>query len=341
MYTVVDFHQDVYADVFCGDGFPDWTIPPPLPTPMSDCPNWGTEYLGDLAVQAAFDRFWASGSTVQTAYGKLWDMMAARYASRPGVIGFEPFNEPGWGSADMATFEATTLTTFYGAMATSLHAAAPDALVFFDGTGIDGVTLMTSLSLPSGSGLVFAPHYYQDAALTASPPATGRVQSDLRQWMLQGNQWNVPVLVGEFGASNPTPGVEAYLEAHYDALDALSLSGTQWEYSVSTELWNGENLSLVAADGTENPMAQAILRPYPRAVAGDAISFAYDASSGAATLQYTPSSGVSEVAVPARAYPAGYDVQVTGGCADTSQSGVLLVQASPGAVSVQLKITAR
>jgi len=341
MLTVVDFHQDVYADVFCGDGFPDWTLTPPYPAPHDDCPNWGGEYLGDPSVQAAYDAFWATGSPVRTAYGALWDMMATRYAARPGVIGFEPFNEPGWGSADMATWEATTLTTFYGQMTASLHAAAPDALVFFDATGVDGVTAQTSLGLPAGSGLVFAPHYYQYAALGGTAPDSDLVPVSLRDWSNVGAGWGVPSFLGEFGASNPTPDVAAYLSAHFDALDALGMSGTEWEYSVATEMWNGEDLSLVAADGTENPSAAAILRPYARAVAGSGVVFSYDSTSRAASLQYTPAAGVSEVAVPVRAYPAGYTVKVTGGCADSSQQGVLLVQADPGATSVAVEVTAR
>jgi endoglycosylceramidase len=341
LLTVIDFHQDVYSDVYCGDGFPDWTIPDPHPAPHHDCPGWGGEYLGDPDVQSAFDRFWAAGSTVRPAYDKLWDMMAMRYASHPGVVGFEPINEPGWGSADMATFEATTLTTFYDDMAARLNAAAPGALVFVDTTGVDGITLTTTLSRPAGTGIVFAPHYYQLAALAGSPSDPDRVKDDLQNWSDRAAQWSVPVFLGEFGASNPTPDVAAYLTAHFDALDALGMSGTEWEYSVSTDFWNGEDLSLVRADGTENPSARAILRPHPRAIAGAGITFSYDASSRAATLQYTPASGVSEVAVPARAYPAGYAVQVTGGCADASQPGRLLVQASPGATSIVVKITSR
>ena len=151
----------------------------------------------------------------------------------------------------------------------------------------------------------------------------------------------MPVLLGEFGATNTTPDVAAYLSAHFDALDALGMSGTQWEYSVSTELWNDEDLSLVAADGTENPQAQAILRPYPRAVAGSAVTFSYDATSRAATLAYTPAPGISEIAVPTRAYPKGVTVHVTGGCADTSHAGTVLVQADPGATAVEVSVTAR
>jgi endoglycosylceramidase len=341
MFTIVDFHQDVYADVFCGDGFPDWTLAGPLPAPHDDCPNWGGEYLSDPAVQAAFDGFWADGSTVRTSYDALWDMMAKRYAVHPGVVGFEPFNEPGWGTADMTTWESSTLTTFYGEMASRLRTTAPDALFFFDATGVDGVTLSTALSRPIGEGLVFAPHYYQYAALSGTAPDPERVKSDLDQWAARGTAWSVPVLLGEFGAKNSTPDVEAYLSAHFDALDALGMSGTTWEYSVSAELWNGEDLSVVGADGRENPAAPALVRPYPRAIAGSSVAFSFDSTSRAMTLGYVPSSGVSEVTIPMRAYPAGYAVRVTGGCADSSQPERLLVQADPGAATVEVSVTAR
>src|SRR5580700_447869 len=37
IWTVVDFHQDVYSESFCGDGFPSWTIADAGP-PEHDCP---------------------------------------------------------------------------------------------------------------------------------------------------------------------------------------------------------------------------------------------------------------------------------------------------------------
>ena len=76
------------------------------------------------------------------------------------------------------------------------------------------------------------------------------------------------------------------------------------------------------------------------AIAGSAVTFAFDSTSLAATLQYTPAPGISEIAVPARAYPIGYAVHVTGGCADTSHPGQLLVQADPGADAVTVSVTA-
>jgi endoglycosylceramidase len=344
MFTVVDFHQDVYADVYCGDGFPDWTLQGPLPAPHDDCPNWGGEYLSSLPVQKAFDQFWAAGSAVQASYDALWTMMATRYATHAGVIGFEPFNEPGWGTADPDTFEATTLSTFYDGMVARIQAAAPGALVFFDGTGPDSVTLTTQVVRPTGSGVVFAPHYYQSGALGAGMVNAGNVAPALQRWQEKGAAYGVPVFVGEFGAFNATPDIEAYLAAHLDALDGWNGSGTVWEYSVAAEMWNGEDMSLVAADGTENPSAAAIIRPFPRAIAGDAVTFAATSATGAATLSYTPSAaasgatGISEIAMPARLYPQGYTVHVKGGCADSSHPGTLLVQANAGAGTVEIAI---
>ncbi|MFT3773639.1 MAG: cellulase family glycosylhydrolase [Minicystis sp.] len=341
MYTIVDFHQDIYAEVFCGDGFPAWTVPDPKPAPHHDCPSWSTAYFNDDGVKAAFDAFWASGSPVQAAYASMWDRMAARYKDRPGVIGFELLNEPGWGTQNLDQFEATTLTDFFSTMIARVQKTAPSSLVFFDATGPDAGVAATSLKRPTGEGIVFAPHYYQLSALGGISGDPARVRLDLAKWQNQARQWDVPVLLGEFGIVNTAAEPAAFMTAHFDALDALGMHGTQWEYSVAKEDWNSEDLSLVRADGTENAMAAAIVRAYPRAVAGDDVAFAFDAATGGFTLSYTPAAGITEVAVPARLYPAGYDVKISGGCADTGTAGRLLVQAEGGATKVEVTVTAR
>ena len=221
MFTIIDFHQDIYAAVLCGDGFPAWTLPGPHPAPHHDCPMWGTRYLTDPDVRAAFDAFWAEGSKSRAAYEKLWDRMATRYRDRPGVIGFEPFNEPAPGTADPDVWEATTLTTFYTGMTARIRAIAPSSLVFLDAAGVDSVLVATQIARPQGEGIVFAPHYYQPAALNGSTPDPGTVHSAVQRWANVGTKWKVPVLLGEFGATNSTPGATGYLAAHFDALDAL------------------------------------------------------------------------------------------------------------------------
>jgi endoglycosylceramidase len=335
IWSVVDMHQDVYADVFCGDGFPAWTIPDPKPAPHHDCPSWGQEYLGDPAVQAAFDRFWAQGSPVMAAYLAMWDRMLARFRDKPGVVGFEPINEPGWGSATIETFESTTLGAFYASMVPRMRAAAPSSLVFVDPTGFAGFSVKTSLARPPGDGVVFAPHFYIVGA--RQPDA---VAPKLQTWASMGAAWNVPVFLGEFGTNQGGDEAAPFISAHFDALDGFGMSGTQWEYSVAVESWNGETYGIVAADGTELPVVAAIIRPFARAVAGDAITTAYDADRRVFSLHYAPTIGVTEVALPARAVPNGYDVALTGGCYDASQPGRLLVQPDSDATHVDLRVSA-
>ena len=152
----------------------------------------------------------------------------------------------------------------------------------------------------------------------------------------------MPVFVGEFGLSHGNGSAYAYMSGHFAALDALGMSGTEWEYSVAQEDWNLETYGLVAPDGTEYPVARAVQRPFARAVAGDAIRTAFDADARVFTLDFAPtSSGVTEVSLPALAYPKGFDVSLSGACVDASHPGELLLQTDPGAKSISLRVTTR
>jgi len=338
IYTIIDFHQDIYSEVYCGDGFPGWTVPNP-PAPHHDCPGWSARYVGDPNVVQAFDHFWGNTTGVQTEYQAAWDRMIAHFADTPGVIGFEPINEPAAGSQAETPFEAQTLTTFHMQVAAHMRAAAPHSLVFVDPAGINGLTATTHLGNPGVTGVVFAPHYYP-----LGPQSPAAVLSGLGNWADVGRAWNVPVWLGEFGASNTDPNGAAYIASVFAAADALGLSGVEdWEYSVSTELWNSESNSVVAADGTEYPVAQALIRPFARAVAGSAVTQRWDTASRTFALSYVPgnpATNVSAVRLPSRAYPSGYAVEIEGGCYDpTHAPGELLVQPTAGSTIVTLTVT--
>jgi endoglycosylceramidase len=333
IWVIADFHQDVYSECFCGDGFPSWTVAS-APASHHDCPTWSLEYSNDTGVRAAFDAFWAAGSTVMSGYLAAWDAMIAQFKDEPGVVGFEPMNEPGPGTQVPATFESTTLSAFYTQMVARMRQAAPQSLVFVDTAYLDGASGTTTLQRPTGDGIVFAPHYYP---LGDVP---GNVLPGLQKWATVGAAWNVPVLLGEFGEQHGSTGVVDYITACFAALDTLGMSGTQWEYSVASEEWNSESYEVVAADGTEYPVVQALMRPFARAVAGTGIAQSWDPPSRTFTLSYAPTGGVSEVSLPARVYPQGWTVAVTGGCYDAASSpGRVLVQPDAGATQVKLKVS--
>jgi endoglycosylceramidase len=166
------------------------------------------------------------------------------------------------------------------------------------------------------------------------------VQSGLATWAAVGQTWNAPVFVGEFGITHDSPTAADLMGAHFDALDSLGISGTEWEYSIATEAWNAESLGLVAGDGTEYPVAQAVIRPYARAVAGAGVVQTFDRATHTFNLTYTPTGGVTEVSLPARAYPAGYRLDLQGACVDTASApGKLLLQSNAGASPVSLVVT--
>jgi endoglycosylceramidase len=131
---------------------------------------------------------------------------------------------------------------------------------------------------------------------------------------------------------------DEFLPAVYEALDASNLHFTYWEYSDAKESWNEEHLSVVDYAGAEaGAILDGLVRPFPRAVAGESPAFHYDAKTRVFSLSYTASAeGVTEISVPSRAYPAGYRVEVTQGCVDTSREGVLLVKAGAGANEIQV-----
>lgn len=329
MWTILDFHQDLYAEPFCGDGFPSWTLPDPGP-PRHDCADWHTLY-DSAEVQAAFDAFWADTAGVQTKFRAMWQRMVERYRDHPGVIGYEPINEPHQGTAAAGTWARTTLTTFYGEMAALMGAADPGALVFLDTTALDGARGTTALQEPAGANLVLAPHSYDPLALFGDEVSPD-VELRLTPWAELGTSWDVPVLIGEMGIRAAHPDAAVHLRRHLDAMEALGLHGTWWEYSQSADIWNREELSLVAADGTPSTMVPELARPYPRAIAGTVVSTSFDAETRRFSLRYTPAgTAPTEIVVPLAGEA--YSVGARNACIDTEST--LLVQAT-GSEDVEL-----
>ena len=337
--TIVDFHQDVYAENFCGDGFPAWTLPGNPPAPHHDCPKWYEAYATP-DVEAAFDRFFAGGSPVQEDYLALWQRMAERYRNFEGVIGFEPMNEPSAGSQPPADFERTTLPAFYARVLPMLRATAPEALLFVDPLGMTSATHHTNLPKPDGSNIVYAPHYYQPLTIFGGDGRADLVEDDLRALVAPREAWGVPAFIGEWGAADSVEGSVDLVAAHLAAFDALGLGGAQWQYSVAREKWNAEPLDLVRADGTPSPMAAAWLRPYASAVDGTIIETTWDPEARRFLLRYRPAGGITEVTVPPGAAPSGWDLRVTGACADDGYQGWVFLRAD-GAGEVRFELIAK
>ncbi len=223
--VIVDFHQDVYASPFCGDGFPIWSIGQADPgAPRHDCPGWGIKYLNDAGVRASFDRFWAGEDDLRVDFVAMWSEVLMRLGDHPGVVGFEVINEPGWGTAsDQAAWKDEVLAPFYAEALAELRPLAPGLLFFYDDPGIDAVPLAdVHFTEVVGEGLVYAPHLY-DPGLLAGQAASGldplpKLTGMATNRAAQGHA----VLLGEFGLAEASlsQGGAEWLTLVLDQVDA-------------------------------------------------------------------------------------------------------------------------
>lgn len=343
--VIVDFHQDVYASPFCGDGFPLWTLGEgDFGPPKHDCPQWFLGYAIDDGVRTAFDRFWADEDDLHAAFLDMWTEVATRFAAHPAVVGFEIINEPGWGSNDdIAAWKTDVLAPFHTKVTEALNDVAPDRLVFFDNPGIDalGVGTITHVR-PEGDNLVYAPHLYDSGLISGNEYSGYEPEEPLREYAEFSRNEGMAMLLGEFGYAHDTPEGERWLRNAMDEIDALRVSATLWEYSVSSDQWNEEDLSVVAPDGTEREVLDVYVRPWLRALAGTDPTFTWrDDTLDAA---WDADGGVTEVVLPPRALPGGPDgLELTGQDACWTfedPTGLLRVRA-PAGVTVTLHLPAQ
>ena len=126
IYTMLDFHQDLYNERFQGEGLPDWAIVGDARTlPAQPRTGFPSNYLVMEALNRAFDHFWQNdeardGRRLQQAFGAAWRHVAKRFRDDRNVLGYNLFNEPWPGSqwptcanpAGCPAFDTQFLTRF-------------------------------------------------------------------------------------------------------------------------------------------------------------------------------------------------------------------------------------
>lgn len=345
--VIVDFHQDVFASPFCGDGFPLWAIGDEIShgAPHYDCgfPGWALPALDAHSdVSRAFDRLWSNTDGLQDDMEAMWRRVAAEYAAHPAVAGFEVINEPGAGSVPVATFESETLPRLYERMGAAIREVAGDVPVFGGGRTGDSLGTANHLVPPQLLGFVYAPHFYDPvASLGARSIDETSIHARVTTMLEPARRWGVPVILGEFGSQNTYVYKVEHFDIVYDALDANLASGAMWEASQTSDYWNTEDFSVLNADGSEQAWAHTTDRAYPRAVAGHIVRFSWDASAATFELEVeSATDGVSEVYLPHRHLGVAPTIQLSGDARYRllQEQSLLLVAATVGR-SYTLRVT--
>jgi hypothetical protein len=171
---------------------------------------------------------------------------------------------------------------------------------------------------------------------------------------------NVPTLIGEIGIAFDLNGSRAYRTGDYrpqiramdrtlNAADENLLSYTLWNYTPDNDnahgdQWNGEDLSIFSRDVCKNSgqepctgpadlnaggrALKAIVRPYPRATAGEPLSLSYDIQRRTFTYEFRHDPAIqapTEIFVPKYQYPDGFGVWMSDGKCDIREEEQILV----------------
>ncbi|MFO0548700.1 MAG: cellulase family glycosylhydrolase [Polyangiaceae bacterium] len=332
LFVVLDMHQDVYGEGFAsggGDGAPRWTCDEAnyasfVPNPS----QWFYNYLS-AQVTACYDHFWNTPE-LQAEYAEAWRRVASRLEGYDDVIlGFDPMNEPYWGSYSMTAFEADKLQVLYEDVVPKVREVRPDWIAFLEPASSRNLGLPTGLTKLPFKGVVYSPHSYDRDAESGMgfDPAQRQYVLDNGQALAdEANALGAALWIGEYGGMADSPGIVEYMTAEYDAFGASAAGTTYWAYD------RGGGYSVLDADGAERePLVSTLVRPWPERVAGDPVSYAFDPATQTFTLTYKPDASITaptEISVPARVYPTGYTVQCDG-CETTTADGKLVVDKAP------------
>ena len=312
--TVVDVHQDGFSRYTaggCGDGFPPWAVSErgttSIPDNSPDCDDWPARMLLSATMHASFDDFYDDVRGVRSRYLTMLGRIASAFASVPGVIGYDPINEP-WGH------ERRELAPFYRDAASSIRAEHPAALLFLEGHITTNTGLQTRLPRPDFGGVAYAPHYYNPSTILLRRwyglPAT--MDNAFRHMRAASERWDAPLFLGEFGMDARVDRVGDYVDALYDRLDDALASGAQWNITPGwtpalRDGWNGEDFNILDPEGRFR--ANHRPRPYPRATAGLPERFWFsdgDAPEGPRRLEFDwrheSALGFTEVFLPASVF---------------------------------------
>ena len=379
--VLLDFHQDLFNERFQGEGAPDWAVVGQAATEdPSPAAGFPTNYVVQDAVNHAFDAFWANeqvpgtGRGVQDFYAEAWAHVAQRFKGKPGIVGYNLFNEPWQGSSlkqgllsqcatgpdtcGVRQFEATQLAAFHQRVTAAIRGVDRTTIVW------QAPTLAADFGFKSGSkkldgpaGFAFNAYCGQAAGLDAvipflkGKPCSYSANLSLEERREVSRRNGQALFMTEFGASDKFETYKPYIEA----ADRNQVSWTYWSY------WNSDpsNRNIVkeglihdiakapTGDNVKTDKLEFLARPYPAVTSGTPIGWSFNAASKRLKLSYTAkragggrafqAGSVTEVALPAVQYPKGYRLQVQGArVASKAGASSLRLALCPGARKVLL-----
>jgi endoglycosylceramidase len=341
--VLVDVHQDLYSEKYHGFGAPGWAsiddgcVETPGVAPSESACRPG--YL------QAFQHLWDNtkapdGVGLQAHFRELWRRGAEALGGAENLVGYDLFNEPYAGSrwpcglfSPCPGFEQQDLPRFYDRLAKSIRSVDASTPIWFEPVP---QSAPTETALPSHvtdvSNVGFSFHFYDRSCGLAPEPASHDQASAqvsrctpieaaaLDAGIAYSRRADVPVFLGEFGDSENR--VDNALMV--DLAGERFLSWTYWQYNTTGASVSPGLLLDDAKPGSEanarTERLDALVVPYPQAIAGTPERYHFDRDTRTMTLTYGTRpvterprcTAPTTISIPARVYPRGYRVEVSG-----------------------------
>ncbi len=374
IWTLLDFHQDLYNEKYQGEGAPDWAV---QDNGLPNNPKLGFpfNYFVNLALNRAFDNFWKNapgpgGVGLQDRYAAAWRHVAEYFSATPGVMGFDLLNEP-WPGTTYAlcanpfgcpAFDRK-LSAFSQRVTDAIRTVDPDTVAYYEPNVLFNSGARTSVKV-AGDNLGFSFHDYCLADLIGGtiPLGVDRpvcLTLDRLLWSnveRHVNARSVTPLLTEFGASDNLTSLK-------DMVDRAAQHRIGWQYWAycgcgdPTTTGAGDKQALVL-DPQQTPTGSnvktaklgALAIPHPTAVSGTPTSYVFNRTTGRFTLTYSTAKAAgggnfatgsqTTVALPAIQYPNGYTVSVTGATVTSAPNAPeLVLEQGAGTAPIQVTVT--
>lgn len=367
--SLIDFHQDLYATTFKGEGLPTWMVDD---GGVPNAPNVGfpTNYFVNPALWQTFENFWADaggpdGKPLQTWFAEAWQHVASAFRGNPAVLGYDIFNEP-WVGAQWLTClipvgcpgpDKTDLVPFINRVVQAIHKVDPGHLAFFEPWQSFSEGASTYVGAPGDARTGLSFHVYCAAALGApeTPPSRDACnfaeQRAMDHAVTQGTDAHEPILLSEFGATTDTSElseVESYADAH-------SIPWLEWAYCACADPTGSGSAEALVYNPQQPPRGANVDgvtlswldEPYPLATAGTPLGYSFNHSTSVFSYRYStksavtggsPGSGLTVIYTSPLHYPHGYRVDVSGAQVVGSGSTRLLLETLPGSSTVSVTL---
>jgi endoglycosylceramidase len=363
--SLLDFHQDLYNEVFQGEGAPAWAVQTGgLPNPQLGFPG---NYFANPAAEFAWNALWRNapgpdGIGLQDHYARTWAHVASFFRGNPGVFGYEVLNEP-WPGVVWepcanpvvgCVLNDAKLRTFYNRVVPAIRAADSATMVFFEPNTLFSQVIHTDLGNVPDANSAFSFHDYcaLETVLQKDITCSQQDQAIFNNARRYTAIHHIPSLLTEFGATNDLANLAGVLRQ----ADDHRIGWLEWAYTGNDKTSSSPTEQALVFDPSQPPTGSnvntaklaVLAAPYPQVIAGTPKSWSFQ--SGTFRLSYSTQRADGQgafspgsqtlVSVPPVEFPSGYHVTVNGGQVVSALGApVLTVVAQPGADTVDVTVT--